>query len=65
MRRGWVGGQGALAPLLASEIQKIFGNVKTLYQLRMCVMTSWDLIVYVRRKNIKLCPPLSPYPRRP
>ena len=37
-------------------IQEIFGNFNTLYQLRMCVMTSWDLNVYVRRKNFKLCP---------
>ena len=51
-------GQGALAPL-ASEIQEIFGNFKALYQLRKCVMTSWDLNVCVRRKNIKLCPPPS------
>ena len=26
-------------PPLASEIQKILGNFKTLYQLRMCMMT--------------------------
>ena len=62
-RRGWVG-KGARAPL-TSEIQEIFRNFKTLYQLRMCVMTSWDLNVYIRWKNSKLCPPLSPYPRRP
>ena len=56
-------GRGARAPL-ASETQEVFGNFKTLYQLRMCVMTSWDLNVYVRRKIIKLCPRLSSYPRR-
>ena len=39
-RRGWVA-RGARAPL-APEIQKIFGNFKTLYQLRMCMMTSCD-----------------------
>ena len=54
-RRGWVG-RGARA-LVASEIQKIFGNFKTLYQLRMCVTTSRYLNVNVRQKNIKLCPP--------
>ena len=54
----WVGGQGARAPL-ASEIQKIFGYFRTLYQLRMCVMTSCDLNVSVRRNNIKLCPPIE------
>ena len=59
-RRGWVG----RAPL-ASEILKIFGNFKTLYQLRMYVMMSCDLNIRVRRKNIKLCPQLNPYPRRP
>ena len=42
-----------------------FQNFKALYQLRMCVMTSWDLNVMFRWKNIKLCPPLSPYPRCP
>ena len=62
--RGWVG-RGHMLPILASEIQNIFGNFKTLYQLRMCVMTSCDLNVNTRRKNIKLCPPLSPYLRRP
>ena len=51
--------QGGTCPL-ASESQDIFGNFKTLYQLRMCVMMSWDLNVYVRRKNIKLCPPMMP-----
>ena len=54
-RRGWVGGGGARAPL-ASEIQEIFGNFKTLYQLHMCVITSCDLNVNVGRKDIKLCP---------
>ena len=53
----WVGRQGERALPLASEIQKIFGNFKTLYQLRICVMTSCDLNVNVRRKNIKLCSP--------
>ena len=60
---GWAG--VTRAPL-ASEIQEMFRNFKTLYQLRMYVMTSWDLNVNVRRKNIKLSPPpLSPYPRCP
>ena len=60
---GWAWGH---VPPLASEIQKIFGNFKTLYQLRMCLMTSCNLNLSIRRKNIKLCPPpLSPYPRRP
>ena len=59
----WLGGGGTCP--LASEIQKIFRNFRTLYQLRMCVMTSWDMNVNVRRKNIKMCPPLSPYPQCP
>ena len=44
-------------PSLASEIQEIFGNLKALYHLRMCVMMSCDLNISVHRKNIKLCPP--------
>ena len=54
--RGWVG-KGARTPLV-SEIQKILRHFKTLFELRMCVMTSCDLNVSIRRKNIKLCLPL-------
>ena len=56
------GGRGHVPP---RKFGNFFGNFKTLYQLRMCLMTSYDLNVSVRWKNIKLCPPLSPYPRRP
>ena len=63
-RRGVVGGGQDVLPSVGNS-----GNFrkfeKTLYQLRMCVMMSWNLNVNVRQKNIKLCPPLSPYPRRP
>ena len=52
-------------PPLASEIQKIFGNFKTLYQLRMCMITSCDLNISVHRKNIKLCPPIESLPTTP
>ena len=52
-------------PLLASEIQKIFENFKTLYQLRMCMMTSCDLNVSFRRKNLKLCLPIESLPTMP
>ena len=31
----------------------------------MCVMTSWDLNVYIRWKNIKLCPPIESLPTTP
>ena len=46
---------GARAPL-ASEIWKIFGNFKTLYQMRMCVMTSWDFDVNVPQKILNCTP---------
>ena len=59
-----MGGQGARAPL-TSEIQEIFGNFRTLFQMRMCMMTSWDLNVNVRRKNIKMCPPIESLPTTP
>ena len=41
---------------LASEIQNIFGNFKPLYQLRMYMMTSWDLNVNVCQKTLNCAP---------
>ena len=60
---GWAGGH--VLPPNVGNFREIFGNFKALYQLRVCVMTSCDLNVTVRRKNIKLCPPFESLPTTP
>ena len=65
--RGVVGGwaRGHVPTPLASEIQNIFGNFKTLYQLRMCVMTSYGLNVTFIGKILNCAPSIESLPTTP